>query len=84
MKDKKFVVMCVLGVVWLLIFVATCFGEKIHPRVEQLVTFLCVGWFAYWTLSTLFGKDKTKPTETQNTNANSTKTTDTTDSETNS
>lgn len=80
MKDKKFVVMCVLGVTWLCIFVATCFGEKIHPRVEQLVTFLCVGWFAYWTLSTLFGKNTNKPTESETPNANAKKTKKTTNS----
>ena len=50
--------MCVLGIVWVLIFGAMLLGAKIHPRVELLVTFLCVGWFAFWTLSMLFNKEK--------------------------
>jgi hypothetical protein len=52
-----------LGATWLAIFVAMLFGVKIHPRVEQLVTFLCVGWFAYWTLSYLFGNKSETKTE---------------------
>jgi len=60
MKDKKFLVLCGLGLVWLVMFIAMLCGAKIHPRVEILVYVLCVGWFAYWTLSTVrsyFRKD---------------------------
>lgn len=74
MKDKKFVVFCILGIAWLAIFVATLFGAKIHPRMEVVVAVLCVGWFAYWTLSTLFGTteikiEPTKESNTENGNA---------------
>jgi len=64
MKDNKFTVMCILGATWFAIFIATLCGERIHPRVEQMVTFLCVGWFAYWTLTSLFGKEQKPETET--------------------
>lgn len=54
MKDKKFVVMCVLLAVWIALFIGMVTGEfKVHPRVEYLITFLCIGWFAYWTLSSV-------------------------------
>lgn len=54
MKDKKFLVMCILLGIWLLLLIGLFTGEgRVNPRVEYLVTFLCVGWFAYWSLSTL-------------------------------
>lgn len=59
MKDKKFTVMIALGAIWVVLFIALMFGAKIHPRVEQLVTFLCVAWFTFWTLSIIFTKNKT-------------------------
>lgn len=64
MKDKKFVVLCVLAVVWIAIFVAMIFGARIHPRVEQMITVLLVGWVAFWTLSFVFSKKQTNPIET--------------------
>jgi len=78
MKDKKFVVLCVLGIVWLFLFVAMLFGAKVHPRVEQLVSILCLGWFAFWTISYIRIKPvqptQPTPTEKAETNANSTET----------
>jgi len=53
MKDKKFAILCVLGSIWALIFVSMLFGAKIPPRVEQMVTVICIVWFAYWTISFL-------------------------------
>ena len=82
MKDKKFLVLCMLGLVWLAMFVAMLFGAKIHPRVEIMVYVICVLWFAYWTISAVrdyFRKDiptqpPQEPTETNTHNGNSTKT----------
>lgn len=64
MKDKKFVTVCVLMGIWIAIFVAMLFGVRIHPRVEQLVTVLLIGWVAFWTLSIVFSKNQTNPIET--------------------
>lgn len=48
--------MCILGVVWILLLLGMFTGEcRVNPRIEYLVTFLCIGWFAYWTLSTVRG-----------------------------
>ena len=74
MKDNKFRVLCVLGIVWALLFGAMLFGVKVNPRIEMLVSLICVGWFAYWTLSFIRSKPQSKPTEQQDTNAKSTKT----------
>ena len=82
MKDKKFLVLCGLGLVWLVMFIAMIFGAKIHPRVEVMVYVLCVCWFAYWTISTVrdyFRKDvppatPTQPTQPTQTNAKPKKT----------
>ena len=65
MKDNKFRVLCGLGLGWLVIFVAMLLGAKIHPRVEQLVTFLLLGWFAFWTFSVIRSSRKVPPTETK-------------------
>lgn len=80
MKDKKFLVLCGLGLVWLVMFISMLGGAKIHPRVEIMVYAICVIWFAYWTISTVrdyFRKPTApttpKPTE-EATNANSEKT----------
>ena len=53
MKDKKFTILCILGAIWLVMFIAMLCGARINPRIEALVAFLCVGWFAFWTLSTV-------------------------------
>lgn len=66
MKDKKFAVLCGLGLVWLLIFVAMLFGAKVNPRVEQLITVLCLGWFAFWTVSFIRNKPTQPSTENDN------------------
>jgi len=71
MKDKKFVTLCILAGIWLIVFIAMLFGIRIHPRVEQMVTVLLVGWFAFWTLSFVFTKKPIKPTETNNENNSS-------------
>lgn len=73
MKDKKFLVMVILGVVWLALLIGMFTGEyRVNPRIEYLVTFLCVGWFAYWTLTTIFGSSETvKPTDTTKDNGKS-------------
>ncbi len=81
MKDKKFLVLCGLGVIWLLTLIATLCGAKINPRLEILIWVICVSWFAYWTISTVrdyFRKDApptapTQPTETTQSNAKSKK-----------
>lgn len=53
MKDRKFLVLCGLGLVWLVMFISMLAGAKIHPRVEIMVYAVCVIWFAYWTISTV-------------------------------
>ena len=54
MKDKKFTVMCILGSIWVILLGLTLTGEvKLNPRVEYLVGFICISWFAYWTISTI-------------------------------
>jgi len=83
MKDKKYTVLFILGAIWLVLFVAMIFGARINPRIEQVVAFLCVGWFAYLTISTvkdMFRKDDTsgsttkQPTEKTQANGKSKKT----------
>lgn len=66
MKDKKFAVLCGLGVVWLAMFIGMLCGARINPRLEILVWVICVGWFAYWTISTVreYFRKETPPTET--------------------
>lgn len=79
MKDKKFTVLCVLGAAWLIVFIGMMFGMKINPKVEQLITFLCVGWFAFWTLSSfrswkkVGAKETTIPINNNPPNKNATK-----------
>ena len=46
--------MCGLGLIWLLIFIGMFTGEyRVNPRVEWMVSFFCLAWFAYWTFSTI-------------------------------
>lgn len=61
MKDNKFTVLCCLGLVWLVVFVAMLFGAKIHPRFELVISLICAGWFIYWTLSVVVDYIKTLP-----------------------
>lgn len=51
MRDNKFDILVVLGSLWLAIFIAMVFGVRISPRIEQVVTLVCIIWFAYWTIS---------------------------------
>ena len=53
MKDKKALVMAILGVIWLILLVVTLATERINPRVDALIAFVCIAWFAYWTISTM-------------------------------
>lgn len=69
MKDKKFLVLCGLGLAWLLIFVAMLFGAKVNPRIEQLITILCLGWFAFWSISLILTASKRPQPPTKNDNA---------------
>lgn len=75
MKDKKFAVLCILGVIWLLLFIAV--GEGIRPlrNVWYMVSAIGIGWFAYWTISFIRSKPEqpTQPTETTQSNAKSKK-----------
>jgi len=83
MKDKKFRVMCILGIVWALLFLVTMrVKAPMLEGVEVLVSFTCVAWFAYWTLSSIFGKtptvEKVQPqTESEQSNASTPKNTPT-------
>jgi len=75
MKDKKFAILCILGVIWLLLFIAV--GEGIRPlrNVWYMVSAIGVCWFAYWTVSFIRSKPSTEqPTKTTQTNAKSKKT----------
>lgn len=66
MKDNKFAVFCILIMMWISLFIGAMFGMKIHPRFEQLITALCVVWFAYWSLSIVKCYKKTSTNETKN------------------
>jgi hypothetical protein len=55
-EQKRFKILVGLGIVWLVIFIAMLLGLKINPRVELLVTAICLSWFAYWTVSMLWNK----------------------------
>lgn len=75
MKDKKFIVMCTLFAVWIALFLGMVTGGfRVNPKVEYLITFLCIGWFAFWTLSSLKewnnSQDMTDPTSKQTENPN--------------
>lgn len=73
--------MVVLAGAWLGLFLLTM--KVKNPRLEQvdiLILFIWMGWFAYWTISTVrsyFKKDITvseQPKPTEQTNAKSKKT----------
>ena len=69
MKDKKFLILCVIGSIWLIIFLGLLAGVRlVNPRVEELITFLGLGWFFYWTISVIREKP-TEKTTSNNTNA---------------
>jgi len=51
MKDKKALVMGILGVIWIILLGITLTTERINPRVDALIAFVCIAWFAYWTIS---------------------------------
>jgi len=72
--------MCGLGAIWLIMLIAMITGvAKINPRVEILVWAICIGWFAYWTISYVWSKPSTpevqpeQPTEQPKTNVGKTK-----------
>lgn len=57
MKDKKFLVLCILAGVWLLVFVGLLAGVRLtNPKVEELISFVVLAWFAYWTFSLVRNK----------------------------
>lgn len=60
MKDKKFRVMLTLLAIWLALFIAGLFKD-VNPRLEIIVLLICIGWFAYWTISTIVGSIGKKP-----------------------
>lgn len=65
--------MCVLGGIWLVLLLGISVGERFaNPRLEGLVAFVCIGWFAYWSLSSLRSvwPKKDKPTEVKSTDTN--------------
>ena len=64
-KDNKLVIMCTLAAIWLVLFVGMAMGEfRLNRNVEVFVTFICVAWFAYWTISELWeGYNKTIPAD---------------------
>ena len=62
MKDKKFLILIVLAIGWLLLFAGTALGDiKLSPNVERFATVIEVLWFAYWTLTTVFWAKKDEP-----------------------
>jgi hypothetical protein len=64
MKDKKFLILIVLAIGWLLLFLGTAFGEiKLNPNVERLLTVIILVWGGYWTLSTVFWAKKDEPSK---------------------
>jgi len=78
--NKKFKVMCGLGAVWAMMLALMCTGEARFPRpVIYMVSALCVGWFAYWTLTYMWRKPSTpevqpeQPTEQPKANVGKTK-----------
>lgn len=62
MKDKKFAVLCVMGAIWLVIVMAMFFGLRINRNFLIMLTLVPIGWFAYWTLSTV--RNLTRKTST--------------------
>lgn len=63
MKDKKFVILCILGVIWAAIFFGIIAGVRfVNPRLEELISFLLLGWFFYWTISIIRNKPSTTET----------------------
>lgn len=64
--------MCILFVVWITLFLGMITGEfRVNPRVEYLISFICIGWFAYWTISAV---RECARKETQNTSQTETET----------
>lgn len=79
MKDKKFLILIVLAIAWIVLFLGAAFGDvRVSPSVERLLTFIVLGWFAYWTISTLFwvkksdSNEKEQPKGTEQTDTNKT------------
>ena len=64
MKDKKFVILIVIAVTWLIVFAGTAMGEiKLSPNVERFATVIVLAYFAYWSYSALRWVKKPEQTE---------------------
>jgi hypothetical protein len=62
MKDKKFRILCILGIVWATLFLITMkVKAPMLEGVEMVVSFSAIAWFAYWTLSTIRWAKKPEP-----------------------
>jgi hypothetical protein len=63
MKDRKFRILCILGIVWALLFLITMrVKAPMLEGVEVVVTFSAIAWFFYWTLSAIKWAKKPEPT----------------------
>lgn len=66
MKEHKAKVLGVLAAAWLLLSLVTMrVKAPLLEDVTILVAFMCLGWFAYWTISMLREKDIPAPQPNQ-------------------
>jgi hypothetical protein len=53
MKNKKFLILGGLVLVWVSLYVGLVLDMRINPRIEELVTAILVLWFAIVTVSVI-------------------------------
>ena len=76
MQDKKFRILCYIGIVWAVLFLITMrVKAPMLEGVEIAVTLAAIVWFFYWTLSMIRWAKKPEPTkESETPNASKTET----------
>lgn len=72
-EKNKFNVLCGLAAVWVILLIAIGVGHLAQLRnVWMFISLLCVGWFAYWTVTFIrSGTDADKPSNQSEPNENS-------------
>lgn len=76
MTDKKFRILCIIGIVWAVLFLITMrVKAPMLEGVEIAVMLAAIVWFFYWTLSAIRWVKKPEPTkESETSNASEKKT----------
>jgi len=68
MKDNKFKILVWLAAAWAGMFLLTMKVKSYRlEQIDLLILFVCCGWFAYWTISTVraYFRKETPPVNQQ-------------------